>query len=111
MHEYVSTYIFVTLIACQSDFTNGILWNATKRNQTSSLKCSSLHSSFRDGLQITRSCNSDGSWSNVNVVDCTMRITSPSVVIVSVILSGDTQQKYLQLAENVSFSYICTYLL
>ena len=99
-------YVFVTLVACQSDFANGILWNATKRNQTSSLKCSSLHSNFRDGLQITRSCNSDGSWSSVNVIDCTMLITSPSLVILSVILSEDTQQNYSQLAENVSLSYV-----
>ena len=93
----------IMLTACQSDFANGVLWNATKQGESSSVRCSSLHPNFRYGMR-TRSCK-NGGWSSVSIRDCTMHSNSHSVIIVSITtLEMYNQQYYLQLAENVSLN-------
>ncbi|XP_065910282.1 uncharacterized protein [Dysidea avara] len=68
--------------ACRNDFSGGLFWQNSRRNITVNQSCSMLHPSFRSGVDIRRQCRVDGSWSPVDLRDCTMFIGSDPVVVV-----------------------------
>jgi len=90
-------------VACEADFALGILWDAIRRGGTATYRCSRLHPSFRDGVQIRRSCLESGRWGLVNTVDCTMFTNAQPIIILSIILQQPNDQYYgLQITRNVS---------
>jgi len=87
--------VFITFVACQEDFSGGLLWDKSRINTLAAQPCSKLHSSFRSGVNIKRWCQSDGSWSSVGISDCTMFINSNPIVLLYFTVSsetGDAQQ-------------------
>jgi len=77
-----STLELVFLVACQKDYSTGILWPRHEPDQLARVRCSSLHSSFRSGVYITRMCYSNGEWSDVDISACTMRTNTSALVMV-----------------------------
>ena len=71
-----------TLIACDNDFSEALFWPNSRRDSLVTQSCSQLHPNFRSGVNIGRQCRSDGSWSPVDLRNCTMFIGSKPVVIV-----------------------------
>ena len=85
----IHTSCFVNYhLACENDFSGGLFWPASRRNQLVTQRCSELHSSFRSGVTISRQCGDDGEWSPVDLRDCTMFINSNPLVIVYFTLNG-----------------------
>ncbi|XP_065903420.1 uncharacterized protein [Dysidea avara] len=70
------------LPACENDFSEGLFWPNSRQDLLVTQSCSLLHLSFRSGVNIGRQCESDGSWSPVDLRNCTMFIGSQPVVIV-----------------------------
>ena len=70
------------LTACESEYSNGIVWPRRQSGSSVSIRCSVLHSSFRSGVYITRMCLSNGEWSDVNMSACTMRSEATPLVMV-----------------------------
>ena len=71
-------------VACVNDFSGALFWNSSRRNSLVIQPCSTLHPSFRSGVNIARHCNSDGTWSPVDMTACTMFINSNPVIVVHV---------------------------
>ena len=76
------SYMYNILIACDNDFSEALFWPNSQQNSLVTQSCSQLHPSFRSGVNIGRQCRSDGSWSPVDLRNCTMFIGSESVVII-----------------------------
>ena len=75
----------ITYVACPQDYTGGILWNRHRINDVARIRCSTLYSSFRPGVYITRMCNSNGEWSAVDYSSCTMRLEALPLIMVEII--------------------------
>lgn len=75
-------------LACEEDFSAGVLWPSSRQNRLVTQQCSELHRSFRAGVSISRQCGDDGEWSLVDIRDCTMFIDSSPLVIVYFTLNG-----------------------
>ena len=71
---------FIT--ACQSNFSQSLFWMNSRRGSQVIQACSELHSSFRFGVSISRRCQADGSWSPVDIRNCTMFRESNPVIVV-----------------------------
>jgi len=67
---------------CKNSFSEGVLWTANELDQLITMPCSKLHPSFRYSVSISRHCKSDGTWSPVDLRNCTMFTGSKPVVIV-----------------------------
>lgn len=79
-NQLSSCVLFST--ACQNEFSGGLFWVNSRRGTHVSQPCSELHSSFRFGVSISRLCRADGSWSPVDLRNCTMfRDSNPAVVV------------------------------
>ena len=89
---------------CDNDFSEALFWTNTRQNSLSTQLCSQLHPSFRSGVEIGRQCNSDGSWSLVDLRNCTMFIGSKPVMIVyfTVILNDTGMTNSKNIINNVS---------
>ena len=76
--------VFITLchIACDDDMSNGLFWEKSRLNSTVTQPCSRLHPNFRFGVSIKRQCHNNGSWSAVDLSNCTMYRNSHPVVVV-----------------------------
>ena len=61
------------LTACPQNYTGGILWNRHRVNEIAHIRCSRFYPSFSPGVFITRMCNSNGEWGNVDYSSCTLR--------------------------------------
>ena len=78
------TYAAITLsTACNADFSGGLFWDTSKRDVISTQFCSTLHPSFRSGVDIGRHCRNNGLWSSIDLTNCTMFRGSLPIVIVS----------------------------
>ena len=72
------------LTACPQDYSGGILWNRHRVNEIAHIRCSNFHPSFRPGVYITRMCNSNGEWGNVDYSSCTMKLKVLPVIMIEV---------------------------
>jgi len=93
-------------VACDADFSGGLFWNTSRRNISRTQLCSALHPNFRSGVNIARRCENDGTWSSIDLTNCTMFRDSLPVVIVSFTVATnntETVDRNSQLSiENVS---------
>ena len=91
--------------ACNNDFSGALFWSNSRRNLLVTQRCSELHPNFRSGVEIGRQCNNDGTWSPVDMANCTMHINSNPVLIVyfTVIVSGSNTMDLDIFINNVSF--------
>ena len=78
---YIVRYCILLLVACPSNISHGIIWDGQSENTTTFKRCSELHRNFRSGTYASRKCNEIGEWENVNLTDCTMYVSSDSVVV------------------------------
>ena len=67
---------------CKEDFSEALFWPNSRQDSLFTQSCSQLHPSFRSGVNVGRQCRSNGSWSPVDLRNCTMFIGSKPVVIV-----------------------------
>ena len=98
-----TVYLYIT--ACQSDFSQALFWNNSRRGVQVIQSCSELHSSFRFGVGISRQCQADGSWSPVDVRNCTMFRDSNPVIVVYF----TTRQNNTVVPDDVSNMYMYCY--
>ena len=98
------TYSFLIFIACVNDFSGALFWNNSRRNLLVTQPCSTLHPSFRYGVNVARHCNSDGTWSPVDMTTCTMFINSNPVIVVyfTVTVSKSSAMDPTNVINNVS---------
>ena len=98
------TYSFLIFIACVNDFSGALFWNNSRRNLLVTQPCSTLHPSFRYGVNVARHCNSDGTWSPVDMTACTMFINSNPVIAVyfTVTVSKSSAMDPTNVINNVS---------
>ena len=68
--------------ACKHDFSEALFWVNSRRGTEVIQPCSHLHPSFRFGVSISRQCQADGSWSPVDLRNCTMFSSSNPVIVV-----------------------------
>ena len=99
IHNFLFLYI-----ACVNDFSGALFWNNSRRNLLVTQPCSTLHPSFRSGVNIARRCNSDGTWSPVDMTTCTMFMNSNPVLVVyfTVIVSDSNRIDSAIIINNVS---------
>ena len=45
------------------------------------IRCSQFHQSFQSGVYVTRLCNENGEWEQIDFSDCTMRNGSTPIII------------------------------
>ena len=81
--------ISLSFVACVDDFAGGLLWSNSRRNVSVTQPCSELHPSFRSGVNIERQCLNNGSWSSVDMSNCTMFRNSYPVVVVYFTVTTD----------------------
>jgi len=72
----------IVFTACQEDYSTGILWQRHDSDQLARVRCSTLHSNFRSGVDITRMCYFNGEWADVDMSSCTMRSDASPLVMV-----------------------------
>ena len=100
-------------LACQEDFSDSLFWDKSRTDIRITQPCSELHPNFRSGVNIGRWCQSDGSWSPVDVTNCTMFMESNAIVLLSFTVSSENnvlkelnitniQNTVTQLAHKVS---------
>ena len=53
-------------------------------NEVAHVRCSRFYSSFSPGVYITRMCNSNGEWGNVDYSSCTIRLEALPLIIVEI---------------------------
>ena len=83
IYTYVNYVSFICLLtACESEYSNGIVWPKRQSGSSVSIRCSVLHSSFRSGVYITRMCFPNGQWGDVDMSACTMRSEATPLVMV-----------------------------
>jgi len=70
------------LTACESEYSNGIVWPRRLSGSSVSIRCSVLHLSFRSGVYITRMCLPNGQWGDVDMSACTMKSETTPLVMV-----------------------------
>ena len=100
------------LIACDNDFSGALFWPNSKQDSLVIQSCSQLHPSFRSGVNIGRQCRSDGSWSPVDLRNCTMFIGSKPVVIVyftKTVNNTDMMTSIDIITDNVSITFCQLY--
>ena len=68
-------------IACEPEYKNGLLWERHQSNQMAQIRCSAFHSSFRSGVYISRMCNENGEWSEIDFSSCTMRLDAKPLLV------------------------------
>lgn len=73
MIPYCNHIHHVMCLACQQDYSEGLVWEKLEANQLSRIYCASLHSSFHSEVFITRYCYSNRKWGNVDFSSCTMK--------------------------------------
>jgi len=96
---------------CDNDISEALLWPNSRQNSLSTQLCSQLHPSFRSGVEIGRWCSNNGSWSPVDLRNCTMFIGSKPVMIVyfTVDIDGTDNTNSENIIDEVSFGYtVCT---
>ena len=77
----IITCYYVLYLACEPEYRSGLLWDRRQNNQLARIRCSMFHSNFRSGVYITRMCNENGEWGNIDFSSCTMRAnTNPLLV-------------------------------
>ena len=69
-------------IACQPNYIDGTSWNRQLSGKQARIRCSTFHRSFRPGVYITRRCDNNGEWGDVDYSSCTMRPDALPVVMV-----------------------------
>ena len=94
--------IFNVSVACKADFSGALLWSRSRVGQEVTQTCSELHPSFRSGVDVRRQCGNDGSWSPVDLRDCTMFIGSKPVVVVYFTISPPSEANSTSTINNVS---------
>jgi len=75
---------YITHLACQKDYTGGLLWERQRVNQLARIRCSRFHPSLHSGVYITRMCNSNGEWGSVDFCSCTMRLSAIPFILIEV---------------------------
>ena len=100
--------VFINALACENDFSEGLFWPNSRQDLLVTQSCSLLHLSFRSGVNIGRQCESDGSWSPVDLRNCTMFIGSQPVVIVyfTVSFNNTDAMTSVNIVDKVSDHYL-----
>ena len=82
--ELKLTVFAVNILACEPDYRNGLVWERHQNNQLANIRCSVFHSNFRSGVYITRMCNDNGEWGDIDFSSCTMRANANPVLVFEV---------------------------
>ena len=97
-------YLFPITVDCLPSIAGGLIWDGQSSNRTSFRRCSDLHSVFNPGLTVSRRCNKDGIWEDVNFFGCTMRLSmSRAVIIDETELLDDNQMNINRFESMVNF--------
>ena len=96
--------MYIIAIVCKKEFSEALFWPNSRRDSLVTQSCSQLHPSFRSGVNIGRQCRSDGSWSPVDLRNCTMFKGSRSVSIVyfTVALNNNNAMTSENITDKVS---------
>ena len=92
-------------VVCADDFSGALFWNSNRRNKSVTQPCSRLHPSFRSGVNIERHCNNDGTWSPVDMTNCTTFVDSNPVITVHftlIVNDSNTAMDSATIINNVS---------
>lgn len=73
--------MFSIISACQPEYRQGLFWERSRSNQLVRIRCSGFHPNFHSGVYITRMCNSNGTWEDVDFSSCTMRIGITPIIL------------------------------
>ena len=82
-HAHMLVFFFVHL-ACEPEYSHGLLWGRHQSNQLVHIRCSAFHSNFRSGVYITRMCDENGEWGEVDFSMCTMKTTATPLIVFEV---------------------------
>ena len=104
--QYVNLSKLWLCVGCRDDFSKAVLWNANSLNHLVTAPCSDLHSSFHYSVSMSRWCKPDGTWSLVDLRNCTMLTDSQPVLIVYYTLKANLSS----MIKNVSCTYIYIYI-
>ena len=99
--------------------SHGILWPITRTNKMVEMFCSDIKSSFGFGLNVTRNCREDATWSIVDTSQCTVSPMQQSTIImystyIEVVIVNGTENIMSPEIEQVNtcnsniHTYICT---
>ena len=65
--------LFIFILACPEDFSNGILWETTVAGTLVTVPCTQAGNQFRSGLVASRQCNSVARWGPVDFTNCLLK--------------------------------------
>ena len=85
---YSSSYNYF-YVGCQPSYIDGILWNRHLVGGQARVRCSRLYRSFRPGVYITRMCNDNKEWGDVDYSSCTMRPGANPLIMFEIIGTVD----------------------
>jgi len=72
------------MIVCPKDYSQGLLWEQLDTNRLSRVYCESLHPSFNSEGFITRYCNADRQWGDVDFSSCTMKSDAKLLIMTEI---------------------------
>jgi len=73
--------VFILAVDCPSSIASGLIWEGQRSGSTSFQRCSNLHDNFQTGVYISRTCNTQGKWEDVDFSRCTMHLYSTPVIV------------------------------
>ena len=72
--SWLITYtLFIFILACPEDFSNGILWETTVAGTLVTVPCTQAGNQFRSGLVASRQCYSVARWGPVDFTNCLLK--------------------------------------
>ena len=74
---------YLSIVECPSSIHYGLLWEPVAGNTTVYIPCSSIHTSFRKRLDITRKCSINGTWMAADLSSCAVDPDFASLMILS----------------------------
>ena len=83
-------FAIVCYVVCQPNYIDGVSWDRHRTGQQARIRCSRFHPSFRPGVYITRMCNDNKEWGDVDYSSCTMRPEADPFVMLEVEAMADT---------------------
>jgi len=69
---------------CPQHYSQGLLWEQLDTNQLSRIYCASWHPSFNSEGFITRFCNANRQWSDVDFSSCTMKSDAKLLIMTEI---------------------------
>ena len=97
---------------CAADLSGGLLWQRTPEGIGARVSCGVLHPTLNSGSHITRTCGTDGVWSDVSIQSCTFSSSTNSTLVVSVfnfVAAREQLKRVEEETKEVSF-YACSFV-